>query len=196
MLVNLWIPLQQVTQPLVLADGRSIDRRRHQLRYGLATKSFLERDDDMAINDIWTFLHDPGQQWYLRSDMDHTSAWVFDTLSTPHGSCTLPGEDVAEQLYRCLDAAGTAIGQGDPDGLAEAVSTARDLLPPPEAPPALRDAIVQMSSVAESAADDPATVCGKGSQDWLAASSASRQLVVRRSLELRMVVSVSIPEPS
>ncbi len=36
-LVNLWIPLQQIVQPLVLADGRSIDRRRHQLRYGLAT---------------------------------------------------------------------------------------------------------------------------------------------------------------
>ncbi|MGI9577477.1 MAG: hypothetical protein ACR2OH_04720, partial [Microthrixaceae bacterium] len=99
MLVNLWIPLQQITQPLTLADGRSLDRRRHQLRYGLATKSFLERDDDMVINDIWTFLHDPGQQWFLRSDMDHRSAYVFNTLSTAHGSCTLPGEDVAEQCY-------------------------------------------------------------------------------------------------
>ncbi len=48
MLVNLWIPLQQITQPLVLADGRSIDRRRHQLRYGLATDTFLDREDDMA----------------------------------------------------------------------------------------------------------------------------------------------------
>ena len=88
MLVNVWIPLRQITQPLVLADGRSIDRRRHQLRYGLATTSFLERDDDMVINDIWTFLHDPGQRWYLRSQMDHRSAYVFNTLSTPHGACT------------------------------------------------------------------------------------------------------------
>lgn len=194
MLVNLWIPLQQVTQPLILADGHSIDRCQHQLRYGLATKSFLERDDDMVINDIWTFLHDPAQQWYLRSNMDHASAWVFNTLSTPHGSCTLPGEDVAEQLYRCLEAAESAVGKGDTAGLAEAISTAGDLVPPADAPPALRDAIVQMSAVAEAAAHDPTNVCGEGSPTWLAASSASRQLVVRRSLELRMVVSVSQPE--
>src|SRR5690606_27658962 len=100
MLANLWIPLQQITQPLVLGDGRSIDRRRHQLRYGLATQSFLERDDDMVINDIWTFLHDPDQRWYLRSEMDHRSAYVFNTLSTPHGAAVLPGEDLAEQCYR------------------------------------------------------------------------------------------------
>ena len=69
-----------------------LDRRRHQLRYGLATQSFLEREEDMTINDIWTFLHHPDQRWHLRSDMDHRSAYVFDTLSTAHGACTLPGE--------------------------------------------------------------------------------------------------------
>ncbi len=194
MLVNLWIPLRQVTQPLILADGQSIDRRRHQLRYGLATKSFLERDDDMVINDIWTFLHDTGQRWYLRSEMDHASAWVFNTLSTPHGSCTLPGEEVAEQLYRSLEAAEAAVGEGDCDGLSEAVATVADLVPPPDAPPALRNAIVQMAGVAQAADDDPGAVCGEGSAEWLAASNAGRELVVRRSLELRMVVSVSHPE--
>ena len=91
MLVNMWIPLQQITQPLVLADGRSIDRRKHQLRYGLATDSFLDRDDDLAVNDIWTFMYDPDQQWYFRSEMDFRSAYVFDTLSTPHGAAVLPG---------------------------------------------------------------------------------------------------------
>ncbi len=113
MLVNVWIPLRQITQPLVLADGRSIDRRRHQLRYGLATTSFLERDDDMAINDIWTFLHDPGQRWYLRSEMDHRSAYVFNTLGTPHGACTLPGEEVAERCYCALEDAEAAVAAGD-----------------------------------------------------------------------------------
>ena len=113
MLLNLWIPLQQITQPLVLADGRSIDRRRHQLRYGLATETFLERDDDMAVNDIWTFLHDPDQRWYLRSDMDHRHAYVFNTLSTPHSACTLPGEDVAERCYRSLEDAEAAVARGD-----------------------------------------------------------------------------------
>ena len=58
----------------MLADGRSLDRRRHQLRYGLPTGSFLDRDEDQVINDIWHLLHDDAQQWYFRSDMDHRSA--------------------------------------------------------------------------------------------------------------------------
>ena len=137
MLVNLWIPLQQVVQPLVLADGRSIDRRRHQLRYGLPTTSFLEREDDMVINDIWTFLHDPGQQWFMRSDMDHRGAYVFNTLSTPHGSGTLPGEDVAEQCYRGLEDAEAAVTEGRAGALGEAASTVAGLVAPVAAPPAL-----------------------------------------------------------
>jgi hypothetical protein len=122
MLVNLWIPLQQITQPLALADGRSLDRRRHQLRYGLATQSFLEREEDMLINDIWTMLHHPDQRWYFRSDMDHRSAYVFDTLSTPHGACVLPGEDVAERWYRALEDAESAVSAGDVTALSEAAS--------------------------------------------------------------------------
>jgi hypothetical protein len=189
MLVNLWVPLQQITQPLVLADGRSIDRRRHQLRYGLATESFLDREEDMAINDIWTFLHDPEQRWYLRSDMDHRSAYVFNTLSTPHGSCALPGEDVAEQCYRTLEQAESAVASGDRRALDEAVAPA----PPPLSvgvSPALRDAIATMVEVADEARRAPAAVCGPRAEEWLAASRAARQRVVRMSLELRMVVSI------
>ncbi len=190
MLVNLWIPLQQITQPLTLADGRSIDRRRQQLRYGLATTSFLEREDDMAINDIWTFLHDPGQRWYFRSDTDHRHAYVFDTLSTPHGSCTLPGEEVAEQCYRSLEDAESAVGDGDPDELSEAVSQTLDLSAPDETPPALRDAIETMVDVAEQAAHNPTQICGDGAEEWLAASRSARRRVIRMSLELRMVISI------
>ena len=160
MLVNLWIPLQQLTQPLVLADGRSVDRRRHQLRYGLATESFLERDDDTVINDIWTFLHDPAQRWFLRSEMDHRSAYVFDTLSTPHGSCTLPGEDVAEQCYLGLQDAEEAAAAGDTDVLAAAASLVAERVVPAGAPPALGEAIAAMLSVAHTAATDPGSVCG------------------------------------
>ncbi len=190
MLVNLWIPLQQITQPLTLADGRSIDRRRHQLRYGLATTSFLEREDDLAINDIWTFLHDPGQRWYFRSDMDHRHAYVFDTLSTPHGSCTLPGEDVAEQCYRSLEDAESAVVDGDPGALSEACSQTLDLTAPVDAPPALRDAIGTMVAAAEQAARNPTQVCGDGAEEWLAASRRARRRVIRMSLELRMVISI------
>ena len=189
MLLNLWIPLQQITQPLVLADGRSVDRRRHQLRYGLATESFLEREEDMTTNDIWVFLHDPQQRWYLRSEMDHRSAYVFNTLSTAHGSCALPGEDLAEELYDSLEEAEAAVAQGDADALARAVGDSPPALPP-GVPPALAAAINAMTAVADEALLDPSTVCGSRAEGWLAASRAARRRVVRMSLEMRMVVSL------
>lgn len=190
MLANLWIPLQQVVQPLVLGDGRTLDRRHHQLRYGLPTGSFLERGDDMAINDIWAFLHDPSQRWFLRSDMDHRSAYVFNTLSTPHGAGTLPGEDVAERCHRSLEDAEAAVADGDAAGLGEAVAPLVGAEAGAEAPPALCRAIAPMVAVAEAAHRDPAGVCGAQAEDWLAASGAARRGVVRMSLELRMVVSL------
>lgn len=191
MLVNMWIPLQQITQPLVLGDGRSVDRRRHQLRYGLATESFLEREDDLAINDIWTFLHDGGQRWYLRSRMDHRSAYVFDTLSTPHGSCTLPGEDVAEQWYLAAEAAEAAVAAGDVDVLAGTLSATPPDGYPPGTPPALAEAVARVAAVINEARTDPAAVCGEGAREWLARSREARLPLVRMSLELRMVVSVA-----
>ncbi len=190
MLVNLWIPLHQVSQPLVLADGRSIDRRRHQLRYGLATRSFLERDDDMAINDIWTFLHDPSQRWYLRSAMDHRRAYVFNTLSTAHGAGTLPGEDAAAALHRELEDAEAAVAAGDAAALGDALSDAPPSLPD-GAPPALRDALATMRAVADEARRDPETTCGARAEAWLEASRAARAGVVRTSIELRLVVSLT-----
>jgi hypothetical protein len=190
MLVNLWIPLQQITQPLVLADGRSIDRRRHQLRYGLATQTFLDRHEDTAVNDIWTFLHDPDQRWYLRSNMDHRHAYVFDTLSTPHSACTLPGEDVAERWYLSLEDAEAAVVRGDVAALVEAVSLVRHSGTPIGVPMALRDAIDAMAAVADEARADPARVSDEGADAWLARSREARRRVVRMSLEMRMVVSI------
>jgi hypothetical protein len=190
MLVNLWLPLQQITQPLALADGRSIDRPRHQLRYGLATEGFLDREDDMAVNDIWTFLHHPDQRWYLRSEMDHRRAYVFDTLSTAHGGCTLPGEDVAERCYRALEDAEAAVAAGDVAALTDAVSPIRHPDMPTEAPPALRAAVDAMAAVADEAHTDPARSCGEGAEAWLTRSRQARAAVVRMSLEMRMVVSI------
>lgn len=190
MLVNLWIPLRQITQPLVLADGRSIDRRRHQLRYGLATQSFLDRDDDMVVNDIWTFLHHDDQRWYLRSDMDHRCAYVFDTLSTAHTACTLPGEDVAERCYRSLEDAEAALAHGDITAAVSAVSAVRDATTPIGVPSTLRDAIDAMVAVAGEAHRDPAHVSDAGAEAWLTRSRHARRRVVRMSLEMRMVVSI------
>lgn len=194
LLVNLWIPLQQITQPLVLGDIRSFDRRRHQLRYGLPTQSFLERDQDMAINDIWVFLHDPGQRWYLRSEMDHRRAYVFNTLSTPHGACALPGEDAAEALYRALERAESAVEDQNPAAVIEALADAAPTISP-DTPPALRAALDTMTTLADEARRDPTGVCGPMAEDWLGASRAARERVVRMSLELRMVVSITAGLP-
>lgn len=193
MLVNLWIPLQQAVQPLVLGDGPSLDRRRHQLRYGLPTTSFLNRDQDMVINDIWLFLHDPGQRWCFRSDLDHRHAWLFDTLSTPHSAGILPGEDVAERCYDALEEAEAAVENGDAAGLTEALAPLDGLADEPAptgAPPGLRDAIAVMAAVADEAREDPAGTCGPNAERWTAASKASRRRVVRMSIELRLVVAV------
>ncbi len=190
MLLNMWIPLQQITQPLVLADGRSVDRRRHQLRYGLATDTFLDRDDDAVINDIWMFLHDQEQRWYLRSDMDHRSAYVFNTLSTPHGACTLPGEDVAARCYRALQDAEAAVAQGDVKVLVDALEPVRHLEVPAGVPATLRTAIEAMAEVSRGALRDPDHACGEGASAWLERSIEVRRPLVRMSIELRLVVSI------
>jgi hypothetical protein len=191
MLVNLWIPLQQVVQPLVLADGQTIDRRRHQLRYGLPTTSFLERDEDLEINDIWSFLHDDTQHWYFRSEMDHRTAWVFNTLSTPHGAGVLPGEDVAAQCVRVLQDAELAVGRGDAAALTGAVAQVDGATIPQGVPATLRVAIERMLGLCKSAAGDPSGTLRDGGAAWLAAVAAARRAVVRMSLELRLVVSVT-----
>ncbi len=149
----------------------------------------------MAINDIWTFLHDPGQRWYLRSEMDHRSAYVFNTLGTPHGACTLPGEEVAERCYRALEDAEAAVAAGDRRALVDAVGPVAGLEAPDDTPPALRAAIDEMVTVAEAACNDPEAVCGDRAAEWSAASHAARQRVVRMSIELRLVVNVE-PSPS
>ncbi len=189
MLVNLWIPLQQIVQPLALADGRTIDRRSHQLRYGLHTGSFLDRKDEMEINDIWAFLHDDAQRWYVRTEMDHRNAYVFDTLSTPHGSCTLPGEDVAEQLYRALEAAEAATKATDVANLVEATSTEPQARSS-QTPPPLKAALDNMQAVLDEAGADPEATC-ENAVDWLPRARAARRSVERMSLELRMVVSLN-----
>jgi hypothetical protein len=125
--------------------------------------------------------------------MDHRSAYAFNTLSTPHGSGVLPGEDLAEWCYLALEVAESAAGAGDADGLVEAVNAAgRPELSAPTTP-ALGDAIAAMVTVLDDAAANPASVCGERRDEWTAASQAARRRVVRMSLEMRMVVSVQGP---
>lgn len=186
-LINVWIPLQQVTRPLTLMDQRTVDRRRHQLRYALPTDNFLERDEESRVNDIWTFLHDDAQQWYFTSQMDARRAYVFNTLSTPHGAFILPGEAAAEQRYLQLQAALAALRNADAAALTQCTAPLDDTLPAETTAP-LRDAIRTMDALlTEAHAQPPEAIAAS---DWSARAAAAMDRLVRKSIELRAVAIV------
>jgi hypothetical protein len=179
MLVNLWIPLQQITRPLTFMDRRTLNAREHQLRYALPTDSFLDRSEDMRMNDIWTFLHDDAQQWYFHPDLDHRTAYVFDTLGEPHGAIILPAEDIAEQYYLQLRQLSAQLREG-----------VAPLTPAPSAPElpasttaALRRAIAHMHELVANVPRDSSTAV----DDWLARAAKAMDALVRRSLEMHVV---------
>lgn len=187
-LVNLWIPLSQVTRPLALMDRRTLDRRTHQLRYGLPVDDFLQRREDMRVNDIWTFLYDQSQQWYFSSTLDSRTAYVFETLSTPHGSFILPGEARAESRHRRLSAAIAAIHRRDPAALDRALEPADDGSAGEPATAPLRRVIADMDAVLATArAHAHALARGEGALGWCTRAAAAADVVVRTSLEMRAV---------
>jgi len=193
MLLNLWIPLQQITRPLALMDKRTLDRRKHQLRYGLPTDAFLDRSKDQSVNDIWKFLYDEQQRWYFTSEMDARSAYVFETLGTPHGSFIVPGEDAAARGYLALEAAAQALQQGDESALRRAAEGVAKAPSPPVTTPALGRAIENMDRVLEEVRRDASSICSEQiGGDWPTRAKSAMDRVVRKSVELR-VVALRIP---
>jgi hypothetical protein len=123
--------------------------------------------------------------------MDRRSAYVFNTLSAPHGAGVLPGEDLAERYYRALEAAETAVERGDVAGLADALADVDEpRTSDVDTTEALRRAVGEMASLVDEAASDPSAACGPASRDWSAKSRAARHRVVRTSIEMRIVVSI------
>jgi hypothetical protein len=180
-LVNVWIPLQQITRPLALMDRRTLNAREHQLRYALPTESFLDRTEDMRMNDIWAFLHDESQQWYFHSHMAHDQAYVFDTLGEPHGSFILPGEEVAERLYVQLQLLRKQLAAGET--VRKPIAAAVNLPSSTTAP--LRQAVESMAKLVAGA---PVDKLGQPAVDvWLARAAEAMDSVVRKSLEMRVV---------
>jgi len=188
LLLNLWIPLQQITRPLALMDKRTLDRRAHQLRYGLPTERFLDRDEDRRVNDIWTFLHDDGQRWYFRDELPLGHAYVFETLGTPHASFAIPGEERAALRHRQLAAAREAVARGDAAGLRSAV---RDSGADGEAAIGTRPlarAVEAMETLLAEADRDAEALCrGEGAEAWRARAGRATDAVVRSSIEMRVV---------
>jgi hypothetical protein len=191
-LVNIWIPLQQITRPLTLMDQRTVDRRRHQLRYALPTDDFLQRDEESRVNDIWTFLHDDTQRWYFTSAMDARRAYVFNTLSTPHGAFILPGEAAAEQRYIRLQLALDSMRHGDVEALAACTAPLDDTLPPDTTAP-LRAAIRNMDAILAEAHASTRDMSKKIHADWRTRAAAGMDKLVRKSIELR-AVAIMLPD--
>lgn len=188
-LVNLWLPLRQLTRPLTLMDSSSLDRRRLQCRYGLPTTGILDRSGERAVNDIWAFLHDDSQQWYFHSELALGQAYVFDTLSTAHGSCVLPGEDVAADRYRRLAAAEAALGTHDTATL-RAAATGRST--GAVSTGSLQRAIATMDSLLDEVASQAERLTPGSAADWRRRSEAARAAVVRSSIELR-ALAIHLP---
>jgi hypothetical protein len=183
-LLNVWVPLQQVTRPLALMDVRSLDRRAHQLRYALPTDGFLERPPDQRVNDLWTFLYHPDQSWHFASDAGPERAWIFETLGTPHGAIALPGEDRAEQLYLRVEAAREAIDAGDAAALQRSGRPLEgDLSAPVTA--SLARAIAALEVCLSRALREGLAL--RGDAGWAAEAARALDGVVRKSIELRAV---------
>lgn len=183
-LINVWMPLQQVTQPLAMMDNRTLDRSRDQLHYELPTDGILDRDAERALNDIWWFRHDPAQRWHFRSGIGLGDAWVFETLSTPHGAFTVPGEDVAAEGFRLVDRAIAAVEAGRPfEDSANLQVEAAGTAP-------LRAAIRELQAVLDAVpgavhSDEQATT-------WLERARRAQDAVLRKSIEVR-AVAIRVP---
>ena len=180
-LLNLWIPLHAPVQPLALMDRRTLDATRHQLRYGLPVDGFLERDDDAAVNDIWSFLYDDRQQWYIRTDMESGRGYVFDTLGTPHGAAVLAGEEALEELYLSLHRLCEAHERGDADEFRSIAGEQATLSPPADATTTISEAWQTMAALHEGAV---------ASDEWCVNARAAMDAVIRRSVELRLVATL------
>lgn len=192
-LLNLWIPLDQVVAPLALLDGGTLDRARHQLRYGLSTDAILDRDDEgRRVNDIWTLLHHPDQRWYFTSELEMGRGYVFETLSTAHSAFVLPGEDRAERLLvelarleQSLRPPGRVELNGILAGLRgtlEADTSAPRTRPLMNAIETGFDLMDEACSVV-STGDIPATWL----EGWRARLEVLRHRLTRKSLEMRLV---------
>lgn len=184
-LANLWIPLQQVTRPLALLDGRTMDRKREQARYALPVSWFMKRGEATSMNDLWHLRPSEQQRWYYQPDLDAHTAYLFDTLSCAHGSFVLPGEEHAEELSQRLLRASRAARAGDQEGLREAADTP-EVSMPESAPETLCSAVAAMELALREAARDPAEVCARAEQ-FSALVASLRDRVVRKSIELRTV---------
>jgi hypothetical protein len=187
-LVNIWMPLQQITQPLALLDRQTLDQQRHQLRYATPVDDFLKRKGGEAMNDIWMFLYDKSQRWCFNPEMYAGKAYVFDTLGEAHGGVTVSGEEVAEQYYLALKAIQEAIEVGDQAAL-QSTTVSQAIPYPDDISAPLGSACDQMHALIHEASRK--SLDQLKTSGWVARAKAAMDKVVRKSIEMRAAVWVS-----
>lgn len=116
--------------------------------------------------------------------MNSSTAYVFDTLGTPHGCAALPGEDVAEHHCLRLRLACEAIRERDVGALREVTQGATPRLPN-DTTEALREAIRRMDTLAREA--QGAQNADFLQSDWCERAERAMDRVVRKSIEMRAV---------
>lgn len=195
-LLNLWVPLQQACQPLILCDKKSINRGENQIRYGLTVESFMKRDDERNVNDIYVCTFNDEQQWYYSSSIDQSrGAYIFETLSTAHGCATLSGEELAGELYTSLD--GVVAFAESCDNTADIIHHAKAAVPQSlldlnkveleKVPARLKDKAEVMVKLLKAA-------CASEVEDWqtwLKDAQSCLESCIRRSIEMRCVAVVT-----
>lgn len=187
-LLNIWVPLQQITRPLSLMDRQTLDQKKHQLRYALPVTSFLEREQAQSANDIWTFLHSPEQQWHFHSEMNSNKAYVFDTLGMAHGAFCIPGEEVAEHYYLKLQSALKALSDKEMTIFQKTCKNHPIDLPSDITLP-LKAAIKNMENllgVGYQAGESISAI----KSNWIARTELAMDAVIRKSIEMRVVCLV------
>ena len=183
-------------QPLIICDKNTINRGENQIKYGLTVESFLKRDEERSVNDIYVCTYNDGQDWYFDSAIDESRrAYIFETLSTPHGSATLSGEQLAGDLYTALDGVVEFIETSeDKTGLlAHAKATVQASLlqmsdeEMDKTPVRLRSQIKNMQKMLVAA-------CSGVVEDWekfMTDAQLCLESCIRRSIEMRCVAVVT-----
>jgi hypothetical protein len=184
-LVNIWIPLQQITMPLCLMDRSTLDKDRHQLRMEISVEEVLERDKNESRNDIWSFLYDEKQQWYFHSDMSYDKAYVFDTLGMAHGAAILLGEKQAEVYFLRLKECLEAVKNKNAEELKSISAQEKENLPENITAPLAR-AIKKMEALLEIASNESESII-ESPQVWQDKVEAVLNALTRKSIELRAV---------
>jgi len=194
-LLNLWIPLHAPVQPLALMDRRTFDAPRHQLRYGLPVTSFLDRPEGADVNDIWAILHDDAQQWYVRTDMGPDQGYVFDTLGEPHGAAVLDGEVALGTTFEILRNVLAALDAGDHDA-ARAATAGKVQVPPDGTGPTIQAAWDRMRTLVDEVGptlDNAERGDHRTIEQWADQARHAVDGVIRRSIELRLVATLTTP---